>query len=72
MPLWQPRSCRFMLLRTENALPQPLCGHLNGFSPVWLWEWIFRLDGRLNALLHVGQMYRSCDCGKVACEEGLM
>lgn len=25
---WQPRSCRFMLLRTLNALPHPGCGHL--------------------------------------------
>lgn len=52
--LWQPRSWRFMLLRTLNDLPQPRCGQRNGFSPVWLCMWILRLDGRLKALLHVG------------------
>lgn len=25
---WQPRSCRFMLLRTLKAFPHPGCGHL--------------------------------------------
>ena len=53
---WQPRSCLFMLLRTLNALPQPVCGHLKGFSPVWLWLCMRRLLGREKALLHVGQM----------------
>jgi hypothetical protein len=55
-PVWQPRSCRFMLLRTLKALPQPLCGHLNGFSPVCEWLWILRLEGLEKALLQVGQM----------------
>lgn len=53
--LWQPRSWRFMLLRTLKALPQPPCGHLKGFSPVWECEWMRRLLGREKALLHVGQ-----------------
>jgi hypothetical protein len=60
---WQPRSWRFMLLRTLKALPQPGCGHLYGFSPVWLWLWMRRLLGLEKALLHVEQMYRSCDWG---------
>jgi integral membrane sensor domain MASE1 len=33
-PVWQPRSWRFMLLRTLKALPQPACVQRNGFSPV--------------------------------------
>jgi hypothetical protein len=45
-----------MLLRTLKALPQPLCGHLNGFSPVCEWLWILRLEGLEKALLQVGQM----------------
>jgi hypothetical protein len=45
---------------------------LNGFSPVWLWLWILRLLGRENALLQVWQMYLSCDCGKLACDDGEM
>jgi len=61
-----------MLLRTLKAFPQPACGHLNGFSPVWLWLWMRRLLGRENALLHVWQIYRSCDCGKAAWLDALM
>lgn len=57
--LWHPLSWRFMLLRTLKALPHPVCGHLNGFSPVCEWLWMRRLLGRLKALLHVEQTYRS-------------
>lgn len=69
---WQPRSWRFMLLRTLKALPQPAWGHLKGFSPVWLWLWMRRLLGREKALLHVWQMYRSWDWGKAAALDALM
>jgi hypothetical protein len=44
-----------MLLRTLNALPQPACEHLNGFSPVWLCVWMRRLLGREKAFWHVAQ-----------------
>lgn len=54
--LWQPRSWRFMLLRTLKALPHPECGHLKGFSPVCEWLWIRSELGREKALLHVWQM----------------
>ena len=54
--LWQPRSCRFMLERTLKALPQPACGHLKGFSPVWEWLWMRSELGREKALLQVWQM----------------
>lgn len=60
--LWQPRSWRFMLLRTLKALPQPGWGHLKGFSPVCEWPWIRSELGREKALPHVWQMYLSCDC----------
>jgi hypothetical protein len=30
---------------------------------VWLWLWMRRLLGLEKALLHVEQMYRSCDWG---------
>lgn len=55
-PVWQPRSWRFILLRTLNALPQPACVQRNGFSPVWLCEWMRRLEGREKALWQVRQM----------------
>lgn len=54
--LWQPRSCRFMLLRTLKALPQPEWGHLKGFSPVCEWLWMRNELGREKALLQVWQM----------------
>lgn len=61
-PVWQPRSWRFILLRTLNALPQPACVQRKGFSPVWLCEWMRRLEGREKALWQVRQMYRSWFC----------
>lgn len=61
-----------MLLRTLNALPQPGCGHLYGFSPVCEWEWIRSELGLENALLHVGQMYRSWLCGNDVADDGAM
>lgn len=54
--LWQPRSWRFMLLRTLKALPQPAWGHLKGFSPVCEWLWMRNELGREKALLQVWQM----------------
>lgn len=47
--LWT-RACRRMLLRTLKLRPQPSTGHTNGFSPVWLLRWIFKLLGRLKPL----------------------
>lgn len=55
-PPWQPLACLFILLPTLNFFLHPLTGQRNGFSPVWLRLWIFKLEGRENSLSHVGHV----------------
>jgi hypothetical protein len=57
-----------MLLLTEKAFPQPGCGHLKGFSPVWEWLWMRSELGREKALLQVWQMYLSWLWGNEAAD----